>query len=45
MDPDLCGQKNPIWYRNIKEHLARGLGNAEWKYSFPQIGNSSSSSY
>jgi len=27
--------KNPIWQCNIKEHLDRGLGNAEWKIQFP----------
>ena len=26
--------KNPIWYRNIKERLDRGLGNTEWKIHF-----------
>ena len=28
--------KNPIWHRNIKEHLDRGLGNAKWKLMFPR---------
>lgn len=28
--------KNLIWYRNIKERLDRGLGNAEWKLLFPR---------
>ena len=29
--------KNSIWYRNIKERLDRGLGNAEWKIHFPRM--------
>ena len=29
--------KNPILYRNIKEHLDRGLGNTEWKIHFPRM--------
>ena len=28
--------KNPIWHRNIKECLDRGLGNAKWKLTFPR---------
>ena len=28
--------KNPVWQCNIKEHLDRGLGNAEWKIQFPK---------